>query len=147
MATVKDYDPIIAILRSQLLANSDLTSFVGTWENNGISGKSIYPAYIDTIQSPVFPAITIYKEDDRSRKDDSGFAQNLYYIHGWVNTSPSDAAYLYNMVVDSLDLKAIDGLVSIKKVHGRCPLYESVVQAHYFMTEWLIWANQSLMYS
>jgi hypothetical protein len=82
LATIKDYDPIIAILRSQLLANSDLASFIGTWENNGFSGKSIYPAYIDTVQNPVYPAITIYKEDDRSRKDDSGFAENLYYIHG-----------------------------------------------------------------
>ncbi|MBU2701179.1 hypothetical protein Ga0466249_002293 [Sporomusaceae bacterium BoRhaA] len=144
---VKDYDPIIAILRSQLLTNTELASFIGTWTDadTGISSKAIYPSYLNSVANPVYPAITICSNSSGALKGGIPFDKDRYYIHGW--SKNSDVAYLLNMIVDTLRT-APKGLVTCRKLPGtKCPLYDSDTQTHYFMSEWLIYANQNLIYA
>lgn len=149
---VKNYDSIIAILRNQLLANTELVSFIGQWSNNGYSGTAIYPTYIDAVQNPVYPALTICMDETRTLKNHTGYCQYYYYIHGWIKPNdstyegaPDDAAYLYNLVVQTLDLQPIPGLALCRKLNGKCPLYERATRTVYFMTEWLIYASNTLL--
>jgi len=147
---IKQYDPIIAILRSKLLANVELASFIG---------QEIYPAYIDSVDNPIYPAITICQESNRTLKNRTGYEENRYYIHGWIKPKDdgnisdpsSDAAYLHNMIVSILDVDPILGnrvpeFAMCRKVNGKYPLYEKDTRTTYFMTEWLIQASKSLMY-
>lgn len=154
---IKQYDPIIAILRSQLLANSELASFIGTWSINGYTGNAIYPAYIDSVSNPVYPAITIYREFSRTLKNRTGYEELRYYIHGWIkpedgSAAPDDAAYLHNLIIATLDTDPIFGckvpeFAMCRKVNSKCPLYDTDTRTTYFMTEWLIQANKSLIYA
>jgi hypothetical protein len=153
---IKRYDPIIAILRSHLLANTELASFIGEWSIDGVTGPAIYPEYIDSVVNPVFPAITICQEYNQTLKNRTGYEQNRYYIHGWVkpgqNPAPDDAAYLHNLVVSILDVDPVKGkqvpeFALCRKVDGRCPLYDKETRTTFFMTEWLIYASKSLINS
>lgn len=151
---IKQYDPIIAILRSQLLTNTELASFIGTWSSNGYTGHAVYPQYINSVQNPVFPALTICQEYNLTLKNRTGYEQSRYYIHGWVkpgqDPAPDDAAYLHNLVVSILDVNPLTGFqvpefAVCRKLDGRCPLYDKETRTTYFMTEWLIYASKSLI--
>jgi len=146
---IKPYDPIIAILRNHLLANAELVNFIG---------QSIHPTYINSVANPMYPAITICQEFNRTLKNRTGYEENRYYIHGWIKSddstgaSPDDVAYMHNLVVATLDVHPILGnrvpeFAMCRKVYGKCPLYEKETRTTYFMTEWLIQASKSLMYT
>jgi hypothetical protein len=153
--TIKSYDPIIAILRNTLLANSELVSGPA-WAVTG--EPDIYPDYIDSVDNPNYPSLTICKNESETLKNRSGYEEHRYYIHGWVKQStngtasdpPNDIAYLYNLVVATLDVDPILGqqvsqFAMCRKVDGKSPLYLSDTRTTYFMTEWLIKASKSLM--
>lgn len=157
---IKQYDPIIAIIRIHLLANTELASFIAVWtdQTTGATGQAIYPAYLDPAENPVFPALTICQDFNQTLKNRTGYEENRYYIHGWIKPddgstgSPDDAAYLHNMVVATLDVDPIFGqkvpeFAMCRKVGGKCPLYEPDTRTTYFMTEWLIKASKSLVYA
>lgn len=154
---IKNYDPIIAILRSTLLANIDLT----TWQYWTTSGKpDIYPAHISFYTNPNYPALTICCEDGQTLKNRSGYQELTYYIHGWFKPSttnitdisaPSKAANLLNIVVDTLDVHPIFGqripqFAMCRLVDSRCPVYDEQTRTTFFMSQWLIKANKNLMY-
>jgi hypothetical protein len=126
-----------------------LASFIGKWNDDGGNEcTAIYPQYMDSIENPVYPAITIYEESSRTLKNRTGYEEKRYYIHGW--SKNNDASYMRNLVVATLDVDSILGnkvyeLAMCRKVDGRCPLYDSQIKTHYFMTEWLIHARKSLM--
>lgn len=153
------YDPYIAILRSRLLTNSELASFVGVWSDysSEIRGPAIYPTYLDMVQNPVFPAITICREHGQTLKNRTGYGSLRYYIHGWIKTAdgsaaPDDAGYLLNLVEDTLDVdptfgNQIQEFAMCRKVDSRCPLYDQETRTTYFMSEWLIKARKSLVYA
>lgn len=149
--SIKQYDPIIAILRSSLLTNTELASLIGTWtDDGGNTCTAIYPAYIDSIDNPVYPAITICMDESETIKDRPVFDGTLYYIHGWSKNGPDEVAYLYNLVVNALDSSengrsSISGLAKCRKVNGKSPLYDSDTRTHYFMSEFSIIASKGLM--
>jgi hypothetical protein len=154
--TIKAYDPIITILRSTLLANNELVSGPSWTVANT---PDIYPDYIDSVNNPSYPSLTICKNGSETLKNRSGYEEHRYYIHGWVKQAtdgrttdpPNDIAYLYNLVVATLDVDPILGqripqFAMCRKIDGRCPLYDEVdTRTTYFMTEWLIKASKSLM--
>lgn len=153
--SLKTYDPIIAILRSHLLANSELASFIGTWSDIDYTGQAVYPSYINMVSNPVFPALTICQEFSETHKNRTGYGENRYYIHGWIkptdgSAAPDEAAYLYNLVVDTLDVDPTFGnripeFAMCRKINGKLPLYEDETRTTYFMTEWLIKAKKSIV--
>lgn len=147
---IKQYDPIIAILRSHLLVNADIANFIGKWQDDGGNEcTAIYPAYMDSVENPVFPAITICMEHSKTLKG-MPFDGDIYYIHGWSKVSPDEAAYLYNLVVSTLDadednICKVPEFIECIKTNGKNPLYDSETQTHYFMTEFAITASKDLI--
>jgi hypothetical protein len=156
--TIKNYDPVIAIIRSKLLANSGLTSWSG-WTNTG--SPDIYPAYISFISNGNYPALTVCREEGETFKNRTGYQGLRYYIHGWFKQSEDsttadsavdDAAFMLNTVVDILDVHPILGqqvpqFAMCRLVNSKCPVYDDVTRTTFFMTEWLIKANKNLIYS
>lgn len=136
--TIKNYDPIIALLRGVFLANSDIYSIVG---------DEIYPDYINAIDNPKHPALTIHLDMSQSLKSKIPSEETYYYVHGWTKRGPDEASYLYNLVIDAIDLKPPTGITSCRKTQGSCPLYDNETRTHYFMAKFLIYAPKSLMYT
>lgn len=154
---IKQYDPIIAVIRAHLLSNSELTA----WERWTTAGEpDIYPGYISFVDGGNYPAITITRDYGMVLRNRTGHSEFHYYIHGWFKpstdetaTSPvSDAAYLMNLVVESLSDSPVFG----KKVtefdmcrlfDSRCPCYDKETRTTFFMTDWRIKASNNLMYA
>jgi len=135
---IKNYDPVIALLRSAFLANSDLY---------GVVSDEIYPDYINAIENPVFPNLTIHMDDSISLKNKIPSSECYYYVYGWTKNGPDEASYLFNLTVDTIDLKPPVGLTMCRKVQGRAPLYDADTRTHYFMSKFLIYVPKSLMYT
>lgn len=155
--TIKAYDPIIDILRSTLLANSELVSGPA-W--TVVGSPDIYPDYIDSVDNPNYPSLTICKDETKTLPNKTGYQYHLYYIHGWIKQAtdgrasdpPNDVAYLYNLVVDTLDVHPIFGqrvpqFAMCRLFDAKSPRYENGTKTTYFMSEWLIKASKSLMYT
>lgn len=135
---IKDYDPVIALLRGAFLANSDLY---------GIVGEEIHPDYINPADNPKLPAITIHMDDSISLKSKIPSSETYYYVYGWTKNGPDEASYLFNLTVDTIDLKPPAGLTTCRKVQGKSPLYDNETRTHYFMSKYLIYVPKTLMYT
>ena len=118
MPTIKTYDPIIAILRSKLLADNELSTWSG-WTNAG--APDIYPAYLSFVENANYPSLTICREDGITLKNRTGYQSLTYYIHGWFKQSDSaiiadnpvdDAGFLLNKVIEAFIIKFL--LVGLK---------------------------------
>jgi len=158
MPTIKTYDPIIAILRSKLLADNELSTWSG-WTNAG--APDIYPSYLSFVENANYPSLTICREDGITLKNRTGYQSLTYYIHGWFKQSNSatiadnpvdDAGFLLNKVIDILDVHPIYGqripeFAMCRLKNSKCPLYDEETRTTYFMSEWLIKANKNLMYT
>ncbi|MDF2563680.1 MAG: hypothetical protein K0Q53_75 [Massilibacillus sp.] len=148
---IKAYDPIIEILRNHLLSNSELASFVTYTDSDGNPDQAIYPSYMDEVENPVYPSITICMDNGKTLKNRTGYEEKWYYIHGWSKNSPDEVAYLKNLVIDILDYDPIRGnkvpeFAMIRNVSPtKCPLYDGTVRTHYMITSWLIHAKKSLI--
>ena len=133
---VKNYDPVVAILRNALLSNPDIVALVG---------DNIRPDYIDAIENPTYPCITILADESQTFSD-TGFTEEPYYIHGWTDKGPDEAAYLFNLIVATLDLNPPPELLVCRKVQGKKNLYDSEIKKHYSMVKFLIYASPNLIY-
>jgi len=144
------YDPIIAVLRTYLLANDTLTSLLGTFtDSNSNTCYAVYPGYLNTIVNPVFPCITITMDTSETVPDRTVFDSNTYYVHGWSKNGPDELAYLYNLVVSTLDAdettkSSIAELAKCRKVDGKFN-YDIETRTDYFMTQFSIIASRGLM--
>lgn len=138
LLAIKNYDPVIALLRSAFLANSDLYDVVG---------DEIYPDYINAIDNPVYPSLTIHMDMSQTLKSKIPSSECYYYVYGWTKNGPDEASYLFNLTVDTIDLKPPAGLTMCRKVRGECPLYDTETRTHYFMSKYLIYAPKALMYT
>lgn len=129
---------MIALLRNAFMANSDLYSVVG---------DEIHPDYINAINNPIYPAVTIYMDTSQTLKSKIPSSKTYYYVHGWTKNGPDEASYLFNLTVDTIDQKPPAGLTMCRQVHGRSPLYDNETRTHYFMSKYLIYVPKTLMYT
>ena len=102
--------------------------------------------------------MTIYRDYGIRKKNRTGHEEGHYFIHGWLKQNDDsdgsivdDVAYLMNMVIDTLSdspllgkrLKEVD---MCRLVDSRCPCYEAQTRTYFFMTDWRIIYNSSLLY-
>lgn len=152
---IKGYDPIVAILRNHLLANKEIVEW-GKW----VDGEPlIYPRYLDFPDNATYPCITIYRDYGIRKKNRTGHSEVHYFIHGWLKQNDDgngsdivdDVAYLMNMVIDTLSDspllgKQVKEFDMCRCVDSRCPCYEAQTRTYFFMTDWRIIYNSSLLY-
>jgi len=77
------------------------------------------------------------------------FDGDTYYIHGWSKNGPDEVAYLYNLVVSTIDTaenmrSAIAELAKCRKVDGKFN-YDIETRTDYFMIQFSIIASRGLM--
>ena len=103
--TLLNYDPVIAILRSHLLANDELVNWEGWVDGEPL----ISPRYLDYPDNATYPCLTIYRDYGIRLKNKTGHEEGHYYIHGWLksdsegNDLVDDCSYLMNMVLTTLN--------------------------------------------
>ena len=154
--TLLTYDPVIATLRSHLLANDALVNWEG-W----VDGEPLVsPRYLDEPENATYPCITIYRDYGIRLKNKTGHEEVHYFIHGWLKQSDDegdgsnvvdDCAYLYNMVVSTLNDdpvlgKQVKEFDMCRMVDSRCPCYEAQTRTYFFMTDWRIIYNSQMMF-
>lgn len=152
---IKQYDPIVAILRSHLLANKEIAE----WEHWTDGEPLIYPRYLDFPDNATYPCITIYRDYGIRKKNRTGHEEAHYFIHGWFKQSDNDdgsdivddVAYLMNLIIETLNEspllgKQVKELDMCRCVDSRCPCYEAQTRTYFFMTDWRIIFNSSLLY-
>ena len=135
---IKNYDPVIALLKSLLVGNPELFAVIG---------DNVMPDYINAIENPIFPALTIHMDMSQTLKSKIPSNECYYYVYGWTKNGPDEASYLFNLTVDTIDLKPPIGLTMCRKVQGRAPLYDADTRTHYFMSKYLIYVPKSLIYT
>ena len=151
---VIEYDPIIAILRSHLLANEQLMKW-GSWTD----GEAlVLPRYLDYAGDAIYPCITICRDYGIRLKNRTGYEESHYFIHGWMKQSTSenggtsildDVAFLMNVVKETLDDDPITGkqvneLAMCRMMDSRCPCYSADTRTYFFMTDWHIVASNNI---
>lgn len=138
LLAIKNYDPVIALLRSALLSNEELYAVIG---------DNVMPDYINAIDNPTYPIITIHMDMSQTLKSNIPSSECYYYVYGWTKNGPDEASYLFNLTVDTIDQKPPTGLTMCRKVQGRSPLYYDETRTHYFMSKYLIYVPKTLMYT
>lgn len=130
------YEVTVAI-RNALLANSNLTAFVG---------DRIYPSHILTVSEPVYPAISMGRQgggmDDRLIATDM-----ILQIDVWakldesIGLMPYDLLWaIYNEVHGTINLKPLPGVVAplVKEIYVNDDLYESDNQTWHLASKYKI---------
>ena len=148
------YDPIIALLRSHLLANDELVN----WDKWKDGEPLIYPRYLEEPDNATYPCITIYRDYGIRLKNRTGHEEGHYFIHGWIkaydeddSSVVDDCSYLMNMVISTLaDDRVLGRQVTevdmCRVVDSRCPCYEAQSRTYFFMTDWRIIYDSMMMY-
>jgi hypothetical protein len=152
---LKTYDPIIAILRSHLLANETLVNWEG-WQNGE---PLIYPRYLAEPDNATYPCITIYRDYGIRLKNKTGHEEGHYFIHGWLkayddngdSSVVDDCAYLMNLVLSTLSDDRVLGrqvmeVDMCRCVDSRCPCYEAQSRTYFFMSDWRIIYDSMMMF-
>jgi hypothetical protein len=154
--TLKTYDPIIALLRSKLLANETLANWEGWVDGEPI----ITPRYLDYPDQATYPCITIYRDYGIRLKNKTGHEEGHYFIHGWLKQYDDggdgsdvvdDCSYLMNMVISTLSDDRVLGrqvpeVDMCRCVDSRCPCYEAQSRTYFFMTDWRIIYDSMMMF-
>ena len=154
--TLLNYDPVIATLRSHLLANDTLVK----WDKWVDGEPLISPRYLDYPENATYPCLTIYRDYGIRLKNKTGHEEGHYFIHGWLKQPEDDGdganivddcAYLMNMVVSTLNDdpvlgKQVKEFDMCRMVDSRCPCYEAQSRTHFFMTDWRIIYNSQMMF-
>jgi hypothetical protein len=154
--TLLNYDPVIATLRSHLLANDTLVK----WDKWVDGEPLISPRYLDYPENATYPCLTIYRDYGIRLKNKTGHEEGRYFIHGWLKQPEDDddgasivddCAYLMNMVVSTLNDdpvlgKQVKEFDMCRMVDSRCPCYEAQSRTHFFMTDWRIIYNSQMMF-
>jgi hypothetical protein len=152
---LKTYDPIIALIRSKLLANPAIAD----WDKWVDGEPIISPRYLDYPDNATYPCITIYRDYGIRLKNRTGHEEGHYFIHGWLKQTDDedgsdvvdDCAYLMNAVISTLSedrvlgspMKEID---MCRVVDSRCPCYEAQSRTYFFMTDWRIIYDSMMMF-
>jgi hypothetical protein len=152
---LKTYDPIIAILRSHLLANETLVNWEG-WQNGE---PLIYPRYLAEPDNATYPCITIYRDYGIRLNNKTGHEEGHYFIHGWLkayddngdSSVVDDCAYLMNLVLSTLSDDRVLGrqvteVDMCRCVDSRCPCYEAQSRTYFFMSDWRIIYDSMMMF-
>lgn len=150
-----NYDPIIALIRSKLLANPAIAD----WDKWVDGEPIISPRYLDYPDNATYPCITIYRDYGIRLKNRTGHEEGHYFIHGWLKQTVDedgsdvvdDCAYLMNAVISTLSedrvlgsqMKEID---MCRVVDSRCPCYEAQSRTYFFMTDWRIIYDSMMMF-
>jgi hypothetical protein len=153
--TLKTYDPIIALLRTKLLANETLANWEGWVDGEPI----ITPRYLDYPDQATYPCITIYRDYGIRLKNKTGHEEGHYFIHGWLKQYDDgdgsdvvdDCSYLMNMVISTLSDDRVLGrqvpeVDMCRCVDSRCPCYEAQSRTYFFMTDWRIIYDSMMMF-
>ena len=154
--TLLNYDPVIATLRSHLLANDTLVK----WDKWVDGEPLISPRYLDYPENATYPCLTIYRDYGIRLKNKTGHEEGHYFIHGWLKQPEDDGegtslvddcSYLMNMVVSTLNDdpvlgKQVKEFDMCRMVDSRCPCYEAQSRTHFFMTDWRIIYNSQMMF-
>ena len=151
--TLLPYDPVIATLRSHLLANETLVN----WDKWVEGEPLISPRYLDYPENATYPCLTIYRDYGIRLKNKTGHEEGHYYIHGWLKSDDEggdlvdDCSYLMNMVISTLSDDPVLGrqvkeFDMCRMVDSRCPCYEAQSRTHFFMTDWRIIYNSQMMF-
>jgi hypothetical protein len=153
--TLKTYDPIIALLRTHLLANETLVNWEG-WQDGE---PLILPRYLDYPDQATYPCITIYRDYGIRLKNKTGHEEGHYFIHGWLKQYDDgdgsdvvdDCSYLMNMVISTLSDDRVLGrqvpeVDMCRCVDSRCPCYEAQSRTYFFMTDWRIIYDSMMMF-
>lgn len=154
--TLLNYDPVIATLRSHLLANDTLVK----WDKWVDGDPLISPRYLDYPENATYPCLTIYRDYGIRLKNKTGHEEGHYFIHGWLKQPEDDGdgasivddcAYLMNMVVSTLNDdpvlgKQVKEFDMCRMVDSRCPCYEAQTRTYFFMTDWRIIYNSQMIF-
>ena len=151
--TLLPYDPVIATLRSHLLANDELVN----WDKWVEGEPLISPRYLDYPENATYPCLTIYRDYGIRLKNKTGHEEGHYYIHGWLKSDDEggdlvdDCSYLMNMVISTLSDDPVLGrqvkeFDMCRMVDSRCPCYEAQSRTWFFMTDWRIIYNSQMMF-
>ena len=151
--TLLPYDPVIAIMRSHLLANETLVN----WDKWVEGEPLISPRYLDYPENATYPCLTIYRDYGIRLKNKTGHEEGHYYIHGWLKSDDEggdlvdDCSYLMNMVISTLSDDPVLGrqvkeFDMCRMVDSRCPCYEAQSRTWFFMTDWRIIYNSQMMF-
>ena len=151
--TLLNYDPVIATLRSHLLANDELVN----WDKWVEGEPLISPRYLDYPENATYPCLTIYRDYGIRLKNKTGHEEGHYYIHGWLKSDDEggdlvdDCSYLMNMVISTLSDDPVLGrqvkeFDMCRMVDSRCPCYEAQSRTWFFMTDWRIIYNSQMMF-
>lgn len=153
--TLLNYDPIIALIRSKLLANPAIAD----WDKWVDGEPIISPRYLDYPDNATYPCITIYRDYGIRLKNRTGHEEGHYFIHGWIKQTDEedgsdvvdDCAFLMNAVLSTLNEDRVLGrqlpeVDMCRCVDSRCPCYEAQSRTYFFMTDWRIKYDSMMMF-
>jgi hypothetical protein len=154
MKQIAAYDTVIKALRDTLLSNEAFCS-LPTWTNAGI--PDVYPAFIDSMENPHYPSVTIYRDVGSTLAYHNNAQQAYYYIHGWIkpdatgaySIAPSSAiSQIMNLVIDALDLNPNISpyFAMCRLIDSKSPDYDETTRTTYFMTKWKIKYDKKILY-